>query len=28
VIVTLGIMVGGIMVTLLSGIMSMNDLPI
>jgi len=28
VIVTLGIVVGGIMVTLLSGIMSMNDLPI
>jgi len=28
VIVTLGIMVGGIMVSLLSGIMSMNDLPI
>ena len=28
VIVALGIMVGGIMVTLLSGIMSMNDLPI
>jgi len=28
VIVTLGIMVGGIMVTLMSGIMSMNDLPI
>ena len=28
VIVTLGVMVGGIMVSLLSGIMSMNDLPI
>ncbi|MDQ6976067.1 MAG: type II secretion system F family protein [Mariprofundaceae bacterium] len=28
VIVTLGVLVGGIMVTLLSGIMSMNDLPI